>query len=155
MTPTVKSDRFGVVSSSTKCHACGEWTPVKALLVRGGQWRNEPDDEDDYWYPIEGAGLLLYVQDVNAEALAIWRNAAPWVRNTPSRTAGISYWSNTCVHCEALQGDWFLTKPDGPFFPTTPELEAKVALDWADGSIEAVANVNEASWLDGLAERMV
>lgn len=34
-----------------------------------------------------------------------------------SRTTGTAYWVNTCPHCTASQGDFFLhAQPDGPFF---------------------------------------
>ncbi|MFZ1083230.1 MAG: competence protein CoiA family protein [Candidatus Kryptoniota bacterium] len=34
-----------------------------------------------------------------------------------SKMAGAKYWANVCMHCSALQGDFFLyNEPDGPFF---------------------------------------
>ena len=150
MTPTIRSERFGIVSNNTRCHACGQITPVTALLVDGGQWRDSPGDDD--WYRIEDAGLLMYVQDLNPTALAAWQSVASWVQHLPSRTAGISYWSNACVHCSALQGDSFLTKPDGSFFPTTSEGETAVSLEWASGPLEAIAVVSESRWFDRLAD---
>ena len=42
---------------------------------------------------------------------------APNFEPTSSRTAGATYWANLCVHCRALQGDFYLhSEPDGPFF---------------------------------------
>ena len=39
------------------------------------------------------------------------------VRLMHSETAQGEYWANSCSHCGAIQGDWFLyTEPDGPFF---------------------------------------
>jgi Competence protein CoiA-like family len=34
-----------------------------------------------------------------------------------SKTAGGTYWVNTCLYCQSIQGDFFLyAEPDGPFF---------------------------------------
>jgi hypothetical protein len=39
------------------------------------------------------------------------------VKFSYSKTVNARYWANTCEHCGALQGDFFLyNEPDGPFF---------------------------------------
>ena len=39
------------------------------------------------------------------------------VEHRYSKLLGRRYWANTCFHCHALFGDWFLfAEPDGPFF---------------------------------------
>ncbi|MDE3058162.1 MAG: hypothetical protein KGJ59_09430 [Bacteroidota bacterium] len=51
-------------------------------------------------------------------------NAKPFVEPRPasiqyqfSKTSQMKYWANACIHCGALQGDFFLyNEPDGPFW---------------------------------------
>lgn len=41
----------------------------------------------------------------------------PTVKWRFSKSVGHRYWANTCEHCDALQGDFYLSnEPDGPFF---------------------------------------
>lgn len=153
MKSTVEAPHFGVLSNFTTCHACQQQTPVKALLVQGGRYRVEPDDEDEDWIPIQDVALLTYVRQLDAAALEVWRTKAPWVQFLSSSTAGSSYWANACRHCGALQGDWFLTEADGPFFPSDPSHEGRISLEWSEGALSAVASLCESSWLDQLAAR--
>lgn len=54
----------------------------------------------------------------------IWDDSPPKVKPRPrtvqyrfSKTAGGTYWANTCPYCQSVQGDFFLhCEPDGPFF---------------------------------------
>jgi hypothetical protein len=39
------------------------------------------------------------------------------IKLVTAKTSGETYWANTCPHCGAIQGDWFLeSEPDSPFF---------------------------------------
>lgn len=44
-----------------------------------------------------------------------------------SKTAGVVYWANVCEYCNALQGDWFLYGPSGPFWIGDPNY-----IEWRD-----------------------
>lgn len=68
-------------------------------------------------------------------------------------TAGQIYLGNACAHCGALQGDWFLRKPDAPFFPMTEEAADALAVAWHSVALQAVADCGYSSWIDGLLER--
>lgn len=56
--------------------------------------------------------VLMYVKDLNPEALIAWRSVAPWIQRLASKTAEQAYFGNACASCGALQGDHFLHKPD-------------------------------------------
>jgi hypothetical protein len=78
---------------------------------------------------------------------------APWVQVMASATAGTSYLANACEHCHALQGDWYLSEPDAPFFPTTPAgLDALRAI-WVDVPLRADAQASQSTWMDQLVDQ--
>ena len=51
----------------------------------------------------------------------------PRYRPRYSRTMGETTWANGCVHCDALQGAFYLyMEPDGPFFGGADEFEGEL-----------------------------
>lgn len=45
-------------------------------------------------------------------------------------TSDETYWANTCIHCDSVQGDWFLSvEPDSPFFTLREVEDSKVGFD--------------------------
>jgi len=147
MTPSVRSDRYAILTAPGRCHACGAPIAVSALLVPT-YWERD----DDEWMQVDDSGLLTYVEALDAESLALWSSRAPWIRHAFSKTAGFAYAANVC-QCGALQGDWFLREPDAPFFPTTEAGLAPITVDWIEAPLEAEAQVSRSSWIDALIAR--
>lgn len=77
----------GYIRGETRCYKCNRRTTVYSW--GGGVWTDKRPPEPRPW-----TVKLRYSKTVNAR-----------------------YWANTCEHCGALQGDFFLyNEPDGPFF---------------------------------------
>ena len=84
---------------------------LSALLVPAyAEWH------DDEWISVDESALLTYVEAVDEATRSEWSARAPQIRSAASKTAGLTYLANVCA-CGSLQGDWYLTEPDGPFFP--------------------------------------
>lgn len=147
MTTNLRADRFGVLTASTVCHACGAQTPVSALIVPAFSERYE-----DEWLPQEGSALLIYIEAVDDRTLHTWRLRVPWMRLMASRTAELTYLANVCS-CGALQGDHYLSRPNAPFFPLGDEGIALIEVEWVEEPIEAVAGTSQSSWINQLIER--
>jgi hypothetical protein len=132
------------------CHVCKTITRVSALLIPGDP---AASDEDDRMYP-EDPAKLQYITSLNPEALAAWQVHAPWIRMIASATAGSTYLGNSCEHCQALQGDWYISEPDAPFFPTTKAGMDALRCIWVDVPLRADADASQSSWMDKLVDQI-
>lgn len=149
MNPTVRANRFAILTTPTACYACNQPMAVSALLVPAYFERDEGDDE---WIMVDESALLIYVEVVNETARSAWMARAPQIAPAASKTAGLTYLANLCA-CGALQGDWYLTKPDGPFFPLDDAGIAAINVSWIEAPIEARAETSSSSWTDALIVR--
>jgi len=149
MNPTLRANRFAILTASTACYACDQPMAVSALLVPAHVERDEGDDE---WITIDESALLIYVEVVDEAAGSVWMAHAPQIAPAASRTAGLTYLANMC-RCGALQGDWYLTEPDGPFFPLYDAGIAAIDVHWIEAPIEARAGTSRSSWTDALIAR--
>lgn len=144
------ADRFAVLTGSMNCHACKSPTRVSAILLPNHREREEPTDE---WNEDEDPALLKYLAKLNPEALHALGSVAPWIKPTPSKTAGLTYLGNQCEQCVALQGDWHTGSPGAPFFPMSPAEIELLQVQWFNTPIEAEANGAQSSWMDALINR--
>lgn len=146
MEPTLRAERFAVLTATAQCHACQRPTQVSALLVPAYE-----EFDGETWKICDDSALLIYVMWVDDRAQQIWQQRSPWMRPVASATAGITYLANVC-ECGALQGDYFLTKPQAPFFPLDePGLRA-IDVEWIAAPIEADAELCISSWVDRLID---
>jgi hypothetical protein len=122
---------------------------VSALLVPAYLQRDEDGDE---WVAVDESALLTYVEAVDEATQSAWNARAPQILPAASKTAGLTYLANVCA-CGALQGDWYLTEPDGPFFPLDDAGIAAIDVDWLEAPIEARAGASMSSWTDALIAR--
>jgi hypothetical protein len=122
---------------------------VSALLVPAYIERDEGDDE---WNTVDESALLIYVEAVDEATRSAWIARAPQIMPAASRTASLTYLANVCA-CGALQGDWYLTKPDGPFFPLDDAGIAAINVHWVEAPIEARAGTSSSNWMDALIAR--
>lgn len=149
MEPTLRADRFAILTAPAVCHACNALMAVSALLVPAYLERHEDDDE---WIAVDESALLTYVEAVDETTRSGWTARAPQIRLAASRAAGRTYLANVCA-CGALQGDWYLTEPDGPFFPLSDAGVAAIGVDWIEAPIEAHAGASRSNWTDALIAR--
>lgn len=153
--PNVIAGRFCVLSSTIACFRCGQTTPVAALVVpehRTGTELGEESEDLVFEQSLDPA-LLGNITWINEEALSAVHASAPWLDWVASATAGQIYLGNACAHCGELQGDWFLRKPDAPFFPMTEAAADALGVAWHSVELQAVADCGYSSWIDQLLER--
>lgn len=146
MEPTLRAGRFAVLTAAAQCHACQSSTPVSALLVPAYE-----EFDGEAWRACDDSALLIYVAWLDDQTRQTWQRLAPWMRPVASATAGITYLANVCS-CEALQGDYFLTKPNAPFFPLDEFGLQAINVEWIDAPIEVDAELSLSSWVDRLID---
>jgi len=147
MQPNLRAERFAILKALAECHECRAETPVSALMVPAFE---EFDGEE--WTRLETSALLIYVEAVDAATRQVWSDRAPSMLPVASKTAGLTYLANVC-RCGALQGDFYLTKPDAPFFPLDDAGTEKIRVEWIEAPLKAIAGTSESSWVDRLIER--
>lgn len=151
-TSRYRSKSFGILKGALKCWSCLLPTSVSGIVVWNGE---EQFDSDSSWDRVDEAMLFNYLEELNSEALALWQKHCPTVAFASTHTSGKSYYANHCIHCSAVQGDWYLTEPDGPFFPLSQDGVLKLSLIWYEHPIKAVGGHCQASWLDDFIEEAI
>ncbi|WP_196778610.1 hypothetical protein [Cognatilysobacter tabacisoli] len=147
MTPSLRAPKFAILKSCTECHRCQARITVSALMVPSYE-----ECEEGEWSEVGDSALLMYVEAMDEVARSAWLSSAPGIRAVESDTAGFVYFGNVC-ECGELQGDWFLGKPGGPFFPqNSTDLEA-IAVEWIEAPLSARASASRSSWTDDLIAR--
>ena len=84
-------------------------------------FRSDLEDYDGESEPVrieEPAFVYDLAEDAMPEPLVkALQELAPNYVPTYSGTLGETTWANTCVHCQTLQGAFYMhSEPDGPFF---------------------------------------
>ena len=125
---TLRAPRYALLLSSQECWRCRHATPVVGFLVPTGHetlWVDDDPDQNE-WERQECASLVSNISHLAPAPLA--RAQALSLHYGPGRTkTGGSYLMNSCAHCQAAQGDFFLySEPEGAFFPTSPEGLARI-----------------------------
>jgi hypothetical protein len=106
-----------LLSAPQRCYKCAGDTTVFSLAVPGGY--ETLNEEDGTWIAdTDGPVLLIYVMAMNPELEALVRAMTQGVRVDMSYPVDDRYWMNHCAHCDAKQGDHYLGKFGGPFFPS-------------------------------------
>ena len=146
MQPNLRADRFAILKATAKCHQCRADTLVSALMVPAYK------EFDEEWMESDDSALLIYVEAVDMSTQQAWSERAQWIRPVSSKTAGMTYWANVCA-CGALQGDFYLIKPNAPFFPLDDDGIAAIEIEWIESPIKAVAATSRSSWTDRLIEQ--
>ena len=149
MKPTLKADRFAILTATSDCFRCASSIQVSSLMVPSYV---ERDPDEDEWFPVDECALLMHVEWVDDVARMQWLDHAPWIAPSTSTTAGFTYLANVCS-CGALQGDWFLTKPGAAFFPLEDVSLDAISLKWGFSSLSARAATSQSSWMDNLLAR--
>lgn len=120
---TLRAPRYALLQSSQECWKCHRATPVVGFLVPAGHETLWVDDDpgQDEWERQDCASLVSNISRLAPAALARAQSLSPHYGLGRTKTGG-TYLMNSCAHCRAAQGDFFLySEPDGAFFPTTSE----------------------------------
>lgn len=104
------------MSDTTTCWRCQRSTPVHALVAQGVI--DQDDGVTDSNEPPGRSFIYDIPEAVMPPVLAGRLLALPLnYRPALSKTLGETTWVNLCIHCNALQGAYFLhSEPDGRFF---------------------------------------
>lgn len=120
----IKSPFYLALAERT-CWKCTRTTPL--LSIGSDDYmeyqEEECSDGEDYSWQWGNEFILLEsVTFLPAQIVHLIQTEYPFFQYQYSRQVGGKYWGNKCVHCGALQGDWFNhNEPDGAFFPCSAE----------------------------------
>lgn len=115
------------------CHACGQETPVYALLLVG------PfviEGEVDLAVELTDASTATLPNPVylpDAVAAFATRHSQGRFRTDFSRTEERPYWMNHCDRCDAKIGAWYVHNAGAPFFPLNGSGFQSIRAEWLPG----------------------
>lgn len=141
---TLVAPRFAVLLGEGQCWKCIQLTPMAAIWVAS---YTEVDQEEGDHLVSEDAALLKYVEGLSVDVERQIMVAAPWLRYAHTDGAGATYLANHCVHCDVVQGDWFVFGVDGPFFPQTSEEVERIRVVSGQGEFHGVGSPAISSWM--------
>lgn len=87
------------------CWKCAGETPVIALAGKSYYTLEFPGNKEQTWTYHEDPLIFLGIERLDPELTDLLTERFPFFRFTFSKTLGSKYWTNTCIHCKALQGD--------------------------------------------------
>ncbi|HFL6148064.1 TPA: hypothetical protein ACG4NT_000436 [Stenotrophomonas maltophilia] len=153
MKRTLSAPSYALLQASVECWKCGEATPVTSVWVPSFVDYADVDEPGDE--PEAGDAATLHgIQDLDDQVAAHVREAAPWLKPGRSETANATYWANHCQACGVLQGDYFVTGVNGPFFPQFRAEADALELIPGRGPLSANATAAQSEWMDWIAERL-
>ncbi|MDE2343474.1 MAG: hypothetical protein KGL63_08820 [Betaproteobacteria bacterium] len=116
MEPTVRANRFAILTSRAVCHACHQPLDVSAILVPS---HFELDDGDEEWIAVDQSALLTYVESVDEMTWSAYSARAPQILPFASKTR----WHDLPGECLRLwRSAWRLVSHRNqtlPYFPWT------------------------------------
>lgn len=138
----LQAPSFALLQAHMGCWKCGVPTLVTAIWVPR---LTEFDEEGEL--EVADAAVLQYVESLGTTVEAFVSQAAPLMRISSSRTAGVNYWANHCSHCDALQGDHFVMGVNGPFFLQSRDDLASLTVHQGSSELRASAGYSESGWM--------
>jgi len=147
----ILSPSFGMLTTKNECWTCAAVVPVSALWVQSFVERFDDGEE----LSIPDPAVLKYVESLNLPATHHISAAAPWMLMSTTQGSGTRYLANHCQACGAIQGDFHLFGVDGPFGLVTLEKRGTdhISVRYVDCSMEAVAGIAQATWIDQICAR--
>lgn len=118
----VKAPCALIAEAPTNCWKCQAEILVRAvvlphdaasLIEASSESGDVIEDLDPLAYE-EGASMPTYITAIDPALLKLLGSHYKFAE---SKTAGLHYYANHCAGCGAIQGDHYLKKPDGPFWP--------------------------------------
>ncbi len=144
--PFLRASCFWLLTGTADCWKCSQSTQVSAIALAG--YDELVDDAEWEW--VDGRSLLSYISGVDPVSLRAIQDVAPWLRYGRSATVDTTYLSNHCLHCGALQGDWFLADAGSVFFPTDQSEMQDFAVYRFDLPLAIDAQPSFSGWHDWL-----
>ena len=143
----ISSDRFLMVIAPGNCYSCNGANSFIQLILSPGfrivsgkdEYPNEGNPEDEFM-------TLSWVTAINETALTRINDIAPLWKVAESKTLQQRVFMNHCIACGTHQGDFYLTKPDMPFWPMTEDGAKAMRVVEIDCAIE-VASLSPSSGL--------
>ena len=139
-----------LLRSKAQCHVCG--TTQSVVAIGASEFEEDGvslgDSNLPSWY------LLSRVETLPREVLAYIQSVAPGYRPMASRTAGMTYFANTCS-CGTNFGDFYLfSEPGGAFFPETAQEASLVEVSQVPlaGPFEIECSLSEGTAIDMMFE---
>ena len=119
-----------LVLSEHGCWRCHKITPVISLgTERVDQETGYLDVDDEVAEEARELYVLSSIESLPADVLTIMQEYCPGYRHTYSRRAGLTYFMNHCLRCDAPLGDFFMhDEPGSAFFPETADECARLTL---------------------------
>lgn len=115
-----------MLTSTERCWRCGE---TQSVIGLGTHCIYDDDDQVGEVGDTSELVLLTNIRSMPTDVLAHLARRHPSYMKRYSRMADDTYFANTCGHCSANFGDFYLfSEPGGAFFPTTEEEAAAIEL---------------------------
>lgn len=165
----IRSSRYFIAESATKCWKCGQSTKVYGFVVPSGHevleeidvdasekffanddeykaWCKSPESVELRWVSSEEPTIIHFVDHIPPAVALKMQGLSRHYRVDYSKQADGSYWMNHCEHCGMKQGDFNqYAEPGGAFFPVTAEEAFRITLYQVDEPFSASYGASSAS----------
>ncbi len=144
-TPNVRSVRYTIVESRSRCSQCNAVTTVFALALPAGYesltaYDDTPDTEDGVWEATGMPAVLSYVEHLSEAVANRVRALTSHYRIDRDIESGHALWMNHCEHCgAAMEEEELHSDLEGPFGPNPYEGLERVRLYEVGESFEGCA----------------
>ena len=147
------------------CWKCHERTEVIAFSSNKFLVYDYPDDDDDSlpeWFIQDCFSFFSMPNYIEKEVIDIISSRYSFFKLGFSKTVNGKYWANHCIHCNAIQGDFFMhSEPGGEFCPVDMDgyksitlievpykfdLMINASYSWASNDMEIFKYARRANW---------
>ncbi len=115
---------FLIAINKKNCNNCKKDTTLIALGAEQfiqAEFENEESNEKE-WSLEKRLVLFSNITYLPKYVISMIQNKYPFFRYTFLKSIESYFWTNHCIHCNAIQDDWNAhNQPDGAFFPCSPE----------------------------------
>ncbi len=152
---SVRAQRYALLQSKQTCWKCDQDTPVVGFLLPQIHETLWIDDEPalDEWEKQDCASIVNHITSLPDAVLNRIQSLSPRYKVGHSKMGG-SYFMNSCVHCNSIQGDFFLySEPGGAFFPTSQAASDEIQVIPVAEAFACIGDCSYGSISDMLAGR--
>lgn len=136
----LSNDTFLVATALGTCYWCSAANSYIQLILPPGSKVIAGEDDHPIDEELKTDYICLsWITSINDAALAQVNKFAPLFKMAKSKTLQETVVMNHCSSCGTHQGDFYLTKPDMPFWPMTEEDAQAIRVVRVDCRIEVEA----------------